>query len=158
MNGPVSGDEKPFYETKSLAEMSPEEWESLCDGCGKCCVLKLEDIDTGTIYSTDVGCKLLDCGTARCQNYAARKTHVPDCVVLTPDTLGHLDWMPKSCAYRRLHEGRGLAEWHPLVSGTPDSVAAAGHSVAGRIFPEASIDDEDMPDHITDWDDEELAK
>ena len=96
MNVPVSDDEKPFHETKSLSEMSPKEWESLCDGCGKCCVLKLEDIDTGTIYNTDVGCKLLDCGTARCQHYETRKTHVPDCVVLTPDTLDHLCRMPKA--------------------------------------------------------------
>ena len=154
MNVPVSGDKKPFYETKSLTEMSPEEWESLCDGCGKCCVLKLEDIDTGAIYSTDVGCKLLDCSTARCQQYETRKTHVPDCVVLTPETLGHLSWMPESCAYRRLYEGRGLADWHPLISGTPDSVATAGHSVAGRVFPEGSVDEEDMPDHIVNWDDE----
>ena len=144
----------PFYETKSLDEMSKAEWESLCDGCGKCCVLKLEDIDTGVVYSTDVGCKLLDCASAQCQNYAERKTYVPDCVVLTPETLGQISWMPKSCAYRRLYEGRGLADWHPLISGTPDSVAKAGHSVAGLIFTEGSVDDADMPDHIVNWDTE----
>ncbi len=132
--------------------MSPAEWESLCDGCGKCCVLKLEDVDTHIIYSTDVGCKLLDCENARCHHYADRKKHVPDCVVLTPDNLSHLSWMPKSCAYRRLYEGRGLADWHPLVTGRAESVAEAGHSVAGRLFPEDSIDEEDLPDHITDWD------
>ncbi|NBX07132.1 MAG: YcgN family cysteine cluster protein, partial [Proteobacteria bacterium] len=83
--------------------MSPAEWESLCDGCGKCCVLKLEDVDTNMIYSTDVGCKLLDCDNARCRHYAERKKYVPDCVVLTPDNLSQLSWMPKSCAYRRLY-------------------------------------------------------
>ena len=144
----------PFHETKSLDEMSKAEWESLCDGCGKCCVLKLEDMDTGEVYSTDVGCKLLDCSSAQCHNYAERKTYVPDCVVLTPETLGQISWMPKSCAYRRIYEGRGLADWHPLISGTPDSVAEAGHSVAGLIFPEGSVDDSDIPDHIVDWDTE----
>ena len=149
---PVSPTEKPFYERKSLHDMSPAEWESLCDGCGKCCVLKLEDVDTNIIYSTDVGCKLLDCDNARCRHYAERKKYVPDCVVLTPDNLSQLSWMPKSCVYRRLYEGRGLASWHPLISGRTESVAEAGHSVAGLLFPEGSIDEEDLPDHITDWD------
>jgi uncharacterized cysteine cluster protein YcgN (CxxCxxCC family) len=141
-----------FYETKTLLQMTPEEWESLCDGCGKCCVLKLEDVDTGIIYSTDVGCKLLDCRTARCSDYHNRKEQVPDCVVLTPETLENYSWMPESCAYRRLSEGRGLPDWHPLISGSYNSVIAAGHSVAGQIFPEASVDEADMADHITDWD------
>ena len=96
---PVSPTEKPFYERKSLHDMSPAEWESLCDGCGKCCVLKLEDVDTNIIYSTDVGCKLLDCDNARCRYYAERKTYGPDCLVLTPDTLSQFSSRPKIGAY-----------------------------------------------------------
>lgn len=141
-----------FWETKSLSEMTPEEWESLCDGCGKCCVLKLQDEDTDEIFSTDVGCKLLNCQTAKCSNYANRKSIVPDCIILTAETLSQLSWMPKTCAYRRLDEGKSLPDWHPLITGQADSPKQAGHSVAGRIFPETAIADEDMPDHITDWD------
>ncbi len=141
-----------FWETKSLSDMTPEEWESLCDGCGKCCVLKLQDEDTEEIFSTDVGCKLLNCQTAKCSNYTNRKSIVPDCIILTPETLSQLSWMPKTCAYRRLDEGKSLPDWHPLITGQADSPKRAGHSVAGRIFPETTIADEDMPDHITDWD------
>ena len=108
----------PFWKTKSLAEMSAEEWESLCDGCGKCCVLKLEDVDSGDIYYTDVACKLLDCASARCTDYPNRKASVPDCVVLRPDNLASLFWMPTSCAYRVVFEGGDLPEWHPLVQVT----------------------------------------
>ncbi len=144
----------PFWQTTPLAEMSPEQWESLCDGCGQCCVLKLEDVDTGHIYYTDVACKLLDCNKASCTNYPDRKSQVPDCVLLTPDNLAQLSWMPMSCAYRRLYEGRGLPDWHPLVSGTPDSVREAGISVAGRVIPEAEVAEHNMPDHIVIWPDE----
>ena len=132
--------------------MNAEQWESLCDGCGKCCVIKLQDEDTEEIFSTDVGCRLLNCETAQCSDYQNRKKIVPDCVQLTPDNLAHLSWMPNSCAYRRLHEGRGLPDWHPLLTGTKTSTKDAGHSVAGLIFPEGSVAEEDMPDHITDWD------
>ena len=124
---------------------------SLCDGCGKCCVLKLEDVDTNDIYYTDVGCKLLDCKTARCCDYQNRKDHVPDCIVLSMDNLPQLRWMPASCAYRLLYEGKSLPDWHPLISGNPMSPIAAGQSVAGRIFPETAIDEDDLPDHITNW-------
>jgi len=140
-----------FWKTIPLSEMSESQWESLCDGCGKCCVLKLEDADSGTIYATDVACRLLDCNTARCTNYADRKAHVPDCVILTPDNLAALGWMPKSCAYRCLHEGRDLPQWHPLKTGTQQSVVASGHCVAGKLWPEDMIADADMIDHITDW-------
>lgn len=141
-----------FWETTKLSEMSKSQWESLCDGCGKCCVIKLQDEDTDEIFSTDVGCKLLDCKTAKCSDYANRKDIVPDCVYLTPGNLAYLTWMPKSCAYRRLYEGQGLPDWHPLLTGSPDSTKAAGHSVAGLIFPEESVEIDDMADHITDWD------
>lgn len=144
-----------FWVTTPLSDMSAQEWESLCDGCGKCCVLKLEDVDTGEVFSTDVGCQLLDCKTARCQDYSNRKAKVPDCVHLTLDNLAHLHWMPKSCAYRRLNEGRGLPDWHPLVTGDSLSTIRSGNSVAGRIMPEYSVAEEDMPEHIFDWDQSE---
>lgn len=131
--------------------MSAEEWESLCDGCGKCCVLKLEDVDSGDIYYTDVACKLLDCASARCTDYPNRKASVPDCVVLRPDNLASLFWMPTSCAYRVVFEGGDLPEWHPLVTGDPNATKRAGQSVAGRVFPEGSVAEDDLPDHITDW-------
>lgn len=140
-----------FWKHTALEDMTTAQWESLCDGCGKCCVLKLEDVDTDKVYYTDVGCKLLDCATARCCDYENRKTHVPDCVILTTDNLPMLRWMPESCAYRRLFEERGLPDWHPLVTGDSNSPAKAGQSVAGRVFPEASVDDDDLPDHITNW-------
>jgi len=131
--------------------MSPAEWESLCDKCGKCCVLKLEDVDTGEIHYTDVGCKLLDCDTCRCTDYVNRKTRVPDCITLTVDGLDALPWMPPNCAYRLLNEGKALPLWHPLVTGNPDSTRLSGNSVAGQIVPESSVDEADMPDHIREW-------
>ena len=143
--------DSPFWKTKSLAEMNAEEWESLCDGCGKCCVLKLEDVDTGDIYYTDVACKLLDCTNARCTDYQNRKASVPDCVVLSPDNLASLPWMPSTCAYRILSEGGDLPAWHPLEAGNRDAMVNAGQSVAGRVIPEGSVADDDLPDHITDW-------
>ena len=142
----------PFWKTKGLAEMTSAEWESLCDKCGKCCVLKLEDSDTGDIHYTDVACRLLDCGNANCTDYANRKQFVPDCITLSPDNLESLTWMPESCAYRLLHEGQPLPAWHPLVTGDPDSTRKAGISVAGRVFPEDSVPVADIIDHITIWD------
>ena len=140
-----------FWEDIPLDEMSSSQWEALCDGCGKCCVLKLEDVDTGEIYYTDVSCKLLDCGTARCTNYNDRKSLVPDCVVLEPDTMQTLSWMPHSCAYRLLFEGKDLPEWHPLITGKPDSTKLAGQSVAAKVTSEAKVDEEDLPEHIRLW-------
>lgn len=140
-----------FWTDTPLEKMTSSQWESLCDGCGKCCVLKLEDVDTGVVHYTDVGCQLLDCTTARCRDYSQRKSVVPDCVMLTADSLHKLAWMPSTCAYRLLFEGKDLPEWHPLVTGDRDSPRRAGHSVAGRIFPESDIDEDDLPDHITEW-------
>jgi len=144
--------DRPFWKTKPLSQLTTQEWESLCDGCGKCCVLKLEDVDTEAVYYTDVACKMLECQTARCRDYSNRKQHVPDCILLTPDSIEQLAWMPKTCAYRLVYEGQDLPDWHPLVSGQSTTVAQAGHSVAGRVFPEGSVEDEDMADHIRDWD------
>ena len=145
------GTKGPFWQTKSLAKMTPAEWESLCNGCGRCCLLKLEDPDDGELAHTDVACHLLDLKSCRCGDYARRCELVPDCVQLSPDNIGQLNFMPVSCAYRRLAEGRGLAWWHPLVSGDPESVHRAGISVRGRAVSEAGVADEDLEDHIVDW-------
>jgi uncharacterized cysteine cluster protein YcgN (CxxCxxCC family) len=141
----------PFWKRKTLTEMSLEEWESLCDRCGKCCVLKIEDADTGEVHYTDVACRLLDCGNATCTDYPNRKTFVPDCITLSPQNLETLTWMPDSCAYRIIADGGDLPAWHPLVSGDPKAAKPAGATVAGRVFPEDSVDESDMIDHITTW-------
>jgi uncharacterized cysteine cluster protein YcgN (CxxCxxCC family) len=145
------GTKGPFWQTKSLAEMTPAEWESLCDGCGRCCLLKLEDPDDGELAHTDVACHLLDLKSCRCGDYTRRCELVPDCVQLSPENISELNFMPVSCAYRRLAEGRGLAWWHPLVSGDPESVHRAGISVRGRAVSESGVADEDLEDHIVDW-------
>ncbi|MDE2319481.1 MAG: YcgN family cysteine cluster protein [Rhodospirillales bacterium] len=138
-----------FWRTKTLAQMSRAEWESLCDGCGRCCLHKLRDDDTGEIEFTNVACRLLDISTARCQNYANRKSLVPDCVKLTPKRLEKIDWLPPSCAYRLVHEGKELPPWHPLRSGSTESVAQAGASVAGRCIDERHAGP--LEHHVTDW-------
>ncbi len=140
---------KPFWKQKTLSEMSQNEWESLCDGCARCCLLKLEDIDTGEIAFTDIACKLLDSGTCRCSNYPNRQKEVPDCVVLKPENIDDLTWMPSSCAYRLIAEGKDLAWWHPLVSGTPETVHEAGISVRGRVVPE--LRGNDPENRIVTW-------
>jgi uncharacterized cysteine cluster protein YcgN (CxxCxxCC family) len=140
-----------FWKTKSLAEMTSVEWESLCDGCGRCCLIKLEEPDDGKILFTDVACKLLDCETCRCGDYQNRIQRVPDCVVLEPGTVATLSFMPSTCAYRLLAEGKDLAWWHPLVSGDPQSVHEAGISVRRKVFTEHSVLDEELEDHIVTW-------
>jgi uncharacterized protein len=145
-------DEAPFWRRKSLADMSEAEWESLCDGCGRCCLAKLEDEDTGRIYFTDVGCRLLDGDSCRCRNYADRTREVDDCVQLRPDNVGKITWLPPTCAYRLLSEGKDLYWWHPLVSGDPASVHAAGVSVRGRVgASEEDVPDAELEDRIVTW-------
>ncbi len=129
-------EEEPFWRRKTLEEMTRGEWESLCDGCGKCCLHKLEDIDTGAIAFTRVACRMLDLASCQCKDYPNRKKHVPDCVRLTPTRVRKIDWLPKSCAYRLVNEGKDLYWWHPLVSGDPDTVHQAGISVRGRAIRE----------------------
>jgi len=142
-----------FWETTDLADMDREQWEALCDGCGKCCVLKLEDADDGTVHYTDIACRLFDDATCRCGNYALRQHLVKGCITLTPENLPRVaEWLPRSCAYRRLHEGRRLATWHPLVSGDPDSVHGAGISVRGRTVPEYDVPEDEHEDHVVDED------
>lgn len=128
--------------------MSAEEWESLCDGCARCCLVRLEDEDTGAIATTDVVCFLLDSGACRCGDYANRAKRVPDCLVLTPKLIGDLGWLPATCAYRVLDEGGELAWWHPLVSGDPETVHEAGISVRGRVVSETDVAPGKLFDHI----------
>lgn len=147
-----SDDERPYWETKSLDAMTTTEWEALCDGCGRCCLVKLEDADTGAILATDIGCALLDAGTCRCTDYPNRSAIIPDCVTLTPETVRNLKWLPPTCAYRLIADGEPLKWWHPLVSGDDDSVIAAGISVRGRVSAsETDIAEENIVDHIVKW-------
>ena len=129
--------------------MTRAEWESLCDGCGKCCLHKIEDADDGRYYYTDVACRQLNIGTCRCKDYQDRRRHVPDCIELTPEEVGGFGWLPSSCAYRLLGQGRDLPWWHPLVSGDPESVHRAGASVRGRAISETRAGPLDH--HIITW-------
>ena len=140
---------EPFWKTKTMSEMTPEEWESLCDGCGKCCVHKLEDWDTGEVSYTNVACRLLDLGSCRCGDYPNRKRFVPDCLILSVNAVEEMDWLPETCAYRVVADGKDLAWWHPLVSGDPETVHQAGISVRGRVISERRAGD--LTDHIVDW-------
>ena len=145
----VTGREIPFWRRKTLAEMTRDEWESLCDGCGKCCLGKVDDPKTGALRVTDVACRLLDPDSCRCSSYPDRKRFVPDCVVLTPAKVAALSWLPRTCAYRLLAEGKDLYAWHPLVSGDPESVHRAGMSVRGRMVSER--DCKTPEERIVEW-------
>ncbi len=140
-----------FWETVPLAAMTPAEWEALCDGCGKCCLNKLEFEDTGEVAFTRVACRLLNGDTCRCRSYADRHEHVPECVVLSPATLPKIAyWLPRTCAYRLRHEGRPLYRWHPLVSCDAQSVHDAGASVQGWTIAEDTVPEDDWEEHIID--------
>jgi len=141
----------PFWKTKSLEAMSDDEWESLCDGCGRCCLNKLEDWETGEIAWTSVGCTLLDGHTCRCRDYENRQATVPDCIRLTTEEVRSITWLPPTCAYGLVRDGKDLYWWHYLVSGDRDTVHAAGISVRGRTVPEDGIELEDYEDYIVDW-------
>jgi uncharacterized cysteine cluster protein YcgN (CxxCxxCC family) len=141
--------ERPFWELKALAEMTRDEWESLCDGCGKCCLEKLEDEVTGEISHTDVACRLLNTHTCRCGEYENRHRYVPNCEVLAAGNIAEFHWLPLSCAYRILAEGRDLPWWHPLVSGDPELVHTVGISVRGRAVPEKRAGP--LEHHIVTW-------
>ena len=137
-----------FWETVPLRAMNRVQWESLCDGCGKCCVHKLEDEDSGQLLPTNVSCRLLDRRSGQCSDYRNRRAHVPECVRLTPAKLETIDWLPSSCAYLRIHRGQGLAEWHHLISGDRDAVHRVGVSVRGRTISED--DAGSLENHIID--------
>ncbi|MFK7997593.1 MAG: YcgN family cysteine cluster protein [Granulosicoccus sp.] len=147
--------QQPFWETKTLEEMDDAEWESLCDGCGRCCMNKLEDEDTGDIVFTRVACKLLDTQTCRCSDYDNRFKHVPDCLTVKPLDTQKLTWLPETCAYRLLSEGRALEKWHPLLSGTKDSVLEADISMAHLCISETYVPVGDFFSHIVHWHDRE---
>ncbi|MCC6006151.1 MAG: YcgN family cysteine cluster protein [Rhodobacteraceae bacterium] len=138
-----------FWERYPLAQLTRAEWEALCDRCGRCCLRKLEDEDTREVVFTRVACRLLCTESATCMDYPQRRRHVPDCVQLTAANIAeNAYWMPETCAYRRLHHGEGLPEWHPLLTGRAESVAEAGISMAGRTLPETGIPDDELEDHV----------
>ncbi|WP_417316633.1 YcgN family cysteine cluster protein [Emcibacter sp.] len=139
----------PFWKTTSLELMSQEEWESLCDGCGMCCLHKLQDDESEEIAYTDVACRVLDLETCRCKHYPVRQVVVPQCITLTPDMIPEFKWLPATCAYRLVAEGKDLYPWHPLISGDPESVHKAGISVRGRVVSERDV--LDYEDHIVEW-------
>ena len=143
-------DKLPFYKTKTLEQMTPEEWESLCDGCGLCCLQKLEDEDTGEIFVTAVGCRLLDAKTCQCSDYQNRKSIVPDCLYLDIEMVRSVRWLPETCAYKLVDEGKDLPSWHHLVSHNRESVHEALISARDKIFVHEDdlISDEDYLDYI----------
>ena len=156
MNDPIKrhGLRERFWERIQLKNLAPKEWEALCDGCGRCCLNKLEDPDTGKVALTRVACKLLDDETCQCGQYDIRKQIVPVCIVLTPETLAdHAYWLPKTCAYRLLWQGKPLFDWHPLISGDGQTVHDAGVSVQDWTIPEFEVDEEDWEDYIIEEED-----
>jgi len=138
-----------FWETKKLTEMSTEEWESLCDNCGKCCLHKLEDEQTGKIVFTNVACKLLNLKTCRCSNYNKRTQLVPECLDLKQLDFTKYDWLPSTCAYRLLNNNQTLPKWHPLISGSPHSVRRAGISISSYAIEKELATN--LEDHIIKW-------
>jgi uncharacterized protein len=148
---------KPFWKNKQLDEFSEEEWEMLCDGCARCCLIKLEDVDTGALAHTKVACELLDQGTCQCTSYADRHQKVPTCIKVSPQNAGQLEWIPPTCAYRKIAEGKDLEWWHPLVCGEHESIVVAGISVKGRVISEKGLSEDDLEDYIEDWPGEDAA-
>ncbi|CUJ85637.1 YcgN family cysteine cluster protein [Shimia thalassica] len=146
---PRKGLANRFWERKPLSKMTPKEWEALCDGCGKCCLNKLEDAETGQVELTCVACRLLDDSTCHCTQYDIRHQFVPECIVMSPSNIDdHAYWMPQTCAYRLLWEGKPLFNWHPLISGDPNSVHQAGVSIQHRTVSEFEVDEDDWEDYI----------
>lgn len=142
---------QPWWQTKSLADMSDDEWESLCDGCAKCCLVKLEDVDTEEIYYTNVSCQLLDTESCRCSDYAGRHRIVDDCIKLDRSNVNKLQWLPKSCSYRLVAEGQPLPEWHYLRTGSRQTLHSYGASLRGKVVSERDVRDDDIEDHIIRW-------
>jgi uncharacterized protein len=137
-----------FWERIPLHEMTEAQWESICDGCCQCCANKLQDEDTDEIFKTNVVCRYLDCDNCQCTVYSQRQSLVPTCIKVTPDNAGELLWMPETCGYRRLAEGKPLPKWHPLETGDPSSTTKAGFGVTGKVISEAHIDDDDLENFI----------
>jgi len=150
-NDPIKRDglSPEFWKHKPLKSLTSEEWEALCDGCGKCCLNKLEDEDTGEVALTRIACRLLDDQSCKCGQYPIRHQFIPDCIVLKPSNIDeNAYWMPKTCAYRLLWSGQPLFDWHPLISGNPETVHTANISVRGMTLSEFDINEEDWEDHI----------
>ena len=139
---------QPFWETKTLKQMSKQEWESLCDGCARCCLHKLEDEDTDEVYYTDVHCRYMDKNDCSCTVYQTRNEKVPECIWLTPEQAHSFHWLPDTCAYRLVAEGKPLYDWHPLISGDPDSVHKSGISLQGKGIPDDKISEEEWQSRI----------
>lgn len=142
---------QPFWQTKQLSDMTQPEWESLCDGCGKCCLHKLEDEDDGEVYYTNIACRYLDSATCRCLDYSKRKDLVPECVTLTHQQISDVHWLPATCAYRLLANNEPLPQWHPLVTGNSNSVHESGNSVQGKVQAENEIEPDDYQDYVITW-------
>ncbi|MBN9082290.1 MAG: YcgN family cysteine cluster protein [Rhizobiales bacterium] len=148
---PAPATTKPFWK-KGLDALSRAEWEALCDGCGRCCLVKLEDEDTGKIHFTDIVCRLFEAKSCRCSDYPGRKAKVPDCIKLTPKRVREIKWLPPTCAYRLVDEGKDLYPWHHLISGSRETVHKAGVSLRGRAGPsEDDVPDDELLDHIVRW-------
>lgn len=143
--------EQPFWKTKRLDEMNQREWESLCDGCGLCCLNKLEDWDSGDVVFTSVACRLLDGESCQCKDYPNRQETVPECIQLTPQEVNDIPWLPPTCGYRLVRDGEDLYWWHPLVSGDPETVHQAGISARGRTVSEDHVHVDDFEDYVVDW-------
>ncbi len=143
--------EKEFWKKKKLNNLSKEEWEALCDRCGKCCVIKLEDVDTSKIHYTNVSCKLLCTKTAKCKNYDNRKSFVKDCVVLSYNNIESLNWMPETCSYKLIYQGKDLPEWHHLIHGNFEKMLKEKKCVRDRVINEKKIRKKDLQDYIYDW-------
>jgi len=141
---------KPFWQSKKLEEMTREEWESLCDGCARCCLIKLENVDDGEVYNTQLVCHLLDLETCRCTKYQQRSELVPTCVTMGPEDARSIPWMPDTCAYRLLAEGKDLPHWHPLVSGSQQTVIDECVSIHGTVIPENEVPEDEWEFYITD--------
>jgi uncharacterized protein len=140
-----------FWREKTLTELSATEWESLCDGCARCCMIKLEDEDTGEVHYTNLVCDLLDTDTCRCTRYPKRHELVPDCIEFDAEVAARLRWLPDTCAYRRLAEGLDLLEWHPLVSGRVESVHEAGISVRGKVIHQGLVHEDEHQEYVIQW-------
>lgn len=139
-----------FWEKIPLTELNESQWESICDGCCQCCAHKLQDEETEEIFHTNVVCQYLDCDECQCTVYSERHKYVPDCIKVTPENAGQLSWMPTTCGYRRLAEGKALPSWHPLETGDKNSVKKAGKTVTGKVISEADINEEELEDYIVD--------
>ena len=140
-----------FWENKPLDELNSREWEALCDGCGRCCLVKIEDQDSAELFYTNVVCRLHDSERCRCSRYDERSTLVPDCIKVTPRVAREEKWLPDTCAYRLLAEGKALHDWHPLISGDPNSIHRARISVRGRVISERFVHPEELPEHLVHW-------